>query len=155
MQLYYAMLNPFPFFFTNPSSCSCRSPASILSGSLSSFPAISFREIFGCARMVFRIIPLSLPYRKHFAERRPGEGREIRERCDELRILRRNPLHLRLLEHDLRDQDMVRIIRVAPWKIVAAVLTVVLINNLSEMPDSLRSYFLHRTSRLSSVKANL
>src|SRR5262249_52761612 len=50
---------------------------------------------------------------------RPGQALERRIASEELVVLRDDALHLRLLEHDLRHEDVVGVIRGAPRQLAA------------------------------------
>ena len=68
------------------------------------------------------VVPQSLPGGKHFGKRGSGKGGEVREGGDECREPDQDPLDLRLLEHDLRDENSIRIGGVPPGHRAAGLL---------------------------------
>lgn len=65
------------------------------------------------------VVTESLPGVKHLALRRPGQGGEIWESTEPLIIIWDNGGDLCLLEHELGDEDGVRVPRVTPGKVAS------------------------------------
>ena len=80
------------------------------------------------------IIPHPLPEAKQPRKRRLGKGLKIGKRGKELAVFPDHPFDLRLLEHDLGDQDPVGIFCLPPGKI-AAVRAVVIVYCLPKRSD--------------------
>ncbi len=69
------------------------------------------------------VVPERVPEAPDVVGRRARQGLERRVAFEELVVFGHDPLHLRLLEHDLRDEDVVRVPGAAPRQVapVAAV----------------------------------
>ena len=80
------------------------------------------------------IIPHPLPESEQTGERRLGKGLKIGKRGKEFAVFPDHPFDLRLLEHDLGDQDPVGIFCLPPGKI-ASVRAVVIVYGLPKRSD--------------------
>src|SRR3989338_6447258 len=67
------------------------------------------------------VIAQGVPQFLHLAERGLRERLHAGIALEKLFIFRRDAVHLRLLEHDLRDEDLVRIARPPPREIALVV----------------------------------
>ena len=84
-------------------------------------PAMSIHNCFCCGVEISRasVIAEALPCAKHLAFRSPCKRGEIGKRAEPLVIIRDDGGDLRLLEHELGDEDCVRVARAAPREITA------------------------------------
>src|SRR6266542_2115664 len=84
-------------------------------------PGVAGHRLAGDAVQASRapIIAEGAPRLRHVAGAGPGEVLQGRIAREELLIFRDDAIHLRLLEHDLRDEDAVGFARPAPGKVAA------------------------------------
>ena len=65
------------------------------------------------------VVAERIPRRRDFVGRRVGQHRERRVLGEPLLILRQHAIDLRLLQHDLRHQDVIRVVGVAPRQVAS------------------------------------
>ena len=68
------------------------------------------------------VVAEAAPQREHVVERRGGERAHVGKAGQEARVVVEHRRHLRLLQHDLRQPDAVRVAAALPGQVVAAVL---------------------------------
>ena len=83
--------------------------------------AMSIHNRFCCGAEISRasVVAEALPRAKHLIFRSARQGGEIGKRAQPLVIIRDDGGDLRLLEHELGDEDCVRVARAAPREITA------------------------------------
>ena len=67
------------------------------------------------------VIAEPAPQREHVVDTGMGERAHIGKARDEALVIRNDDRDLRLLQHDLREPDAIRVARRLPWKVAAAV----------------------------------
>ena len=103
------------------------------SGSCGSIPSNSSttRRAHFCREIARRLYPIPCQTARTSGNGAPASDGKVRECGNEYRVFYRHPLHLRLLEHDLGDEDPVGIRCFSPCE-VPPVIAIIVQDNLLE-----------------------